>query len=577
MLLKRSQKLGDLLVEQGLISEDDLTLARESQKSGGRRLGETLVDMSIVSANTLVNAIAAQLGVKGCTLRHGLIDPKVAQVLDPEEARRLKVLPLFLVVGRLTVAMAEPQSLPTIDRLAALTGCQINPVLALESNIIEYGEKYKQSEVTVESFMTSLTDADVEVVERVTVEEQSDTEIDRMIEGSPIVNLVNLALLTAIRHDASDIHVEPDRKRTRIRYRVDGVLQELMTPPPGTHAAVVSRIKVIGKMDISEKRLPQEGRVHIVAEGRDIDLRISSMPTILGEKVVLRILDPKKLNVTLESLGFEGEGLDQFQRMLHCPHGLVLVTGPTGSGKTTTLYCALDQLKDYGVNVVTVEDPVEYQLELVNQIQVNEPIGLSFPRVLRSILRQDPDIILVGEIRDTETARVAVQAALTGHLVLSTLHTNTSPGAVARLSDMGIEPYLLASALNGAAAQRLVRKNCPECLASYYPSETALRDAGREGDVRRIYRKGEGCNHCNQTGFRGRVAAFEVMLVDDELRELIHREASEEDIKRHLWQRGWQDLRAYGLQLADRGIAPLEEVLRVTHIESDTRVRAETA
>ncbi|MBU0641576.1 MAG: Flp pilus assembly complex ATPase component TadA [Planctomycetes bacterium] len=574
MLLKRSQKLGDMLVEQGVISEDDLQRALDSQKTGHKRLGETLVAMKVVNANTLVNAIARQVGVNGCTIRHGLVDPKAVQLIEREDAKRFKVLPLFLVENTLTVAMAEPQSLPAIDHLAQTAGHQINPVLALESNIAEYQDKYMGPQVNVESFLTSLTESDVEVVERETDEEAS-AEIDRMIDGSPIVNLVNLAFLTAIRHNASDIHVEPDRHSTRIRYRIDGILQELMTPPAGMHAAVVSRIKVIGKMDISEKRLPQEGRVHVVAEGRDIDLRVSTMPTILGEKVVIRILDRSKLNVSLEQLGLDGPELDEFQTMLRKPHGLALVTGPTGSGKTTTLYCAIDQIKDFGRNVLTVEDPVEYQLDLVNQIQINDGIGLTFPRALRSILRQDPDVILVGEIRDAETARVAVQAALTGHIVLSTLHTNTSPGAVVRMIDMGIEPYLLASALNGAVAQRLVRRNCPACIASYYPSEAALRDADRVDDVRRVYKKGEGCSKCHQTGFSGRVAVYEVMAVDEGLRHLIHDEVGEEELKDHLRQRNWRDLRANGLRLAERGMATLEEVLRVTHVETDTRVRAE--
>lgn len=577
MLVKRSQKLGDTLIEQGLINEEDLQRALEAQRGGSKRLGETLVDLGIVSANSLVTAIGRQLGVKSCTLRHGLIDPKAVQLLDPDEGKTIKALPLFVVEGKLTVAMAEPQSLPAIDRLAQLTGCEINPVLALEDNIAEYQEKYHTSQVNVESFLTSLTESDVEVVEREAVDDDPSREIDRMIDGSPIVNLVNLAILTAIRHNASDIHIEPDRNATRIRYRIDGVLHQLMSPPAGMHAAIVSRVKVIGKMDISEKRLPQEGRVHVVAEGRHIDLRISTMPTLLGEKVVIRILDRSKLAVSLEELGFEGEALDRFQQMLRKPHGLVLVTGPTGSGKTTTLYCALDQLKDGGRNVLTVEDPVEYQLDLVNQIQINEQIGLTFPRALRSILRQDPDIVLVGEIRDTETARVAIQAALTGHMVLSTLHTNSSPGAVVRLIDMGVEPYLLASALNGVVAQRLVRKNCTDCMASYYPSEAALRDAGRAGDVRRIYRKGEGCSKCNQTGFVGRIAAFEIMYVDDHVRELVHRAEGEDELRKYLRQIGWCDLRENGLQIADRGIAPLEEVLRVTHEETDTRVRAEQA
>ncbi len=574
-MLKRTQRLGSVLVEQGLITADELESALNAQKGGNKRLGETLVGMGIVTAPTLVNAIANQIGVDGCVLRHGLIDPKVVALVDYDEAQRLKVLPMFLVEGTLTVAMAEPQSLPTIDRLAQMTNTRINPVLALEPNILEYLEKYSKPHVSVESFMTSLTESDVEVVERETEEEENSRDIDRMIDGSPIVNLVNLAILTAIRHNASDIHVEPDRNGTRIRYRIDGMLQQLMKPPSGMHAAIVSRIKVIGKMDISEKRLPQEGRVHVVAEGRDIDLRVSTMPTILGEKVVIRILDRERLNVTLEQLGFEGPGLERFLAGLRRPHGLVLVTGPTGSGKTTTLYCALDQLKEYGRNVVTVEDPVEYQLDLVNQVQITDGIGLTFPRVLRSVLRQDPDVILVGEIRDGETARVGIQAALTGHVVLSTLHTNTAVGAVARLLDMGIEPYLLASALNSVVAQRLVRKNCPHCLVSYYPSPTALADADRSGRSRQIYRKGEGCSKCHQTGFSGRVAVFEIMTVNDNVRDLIHAGAGEDQIRTHLQQAGWQTIREHGLQLADRGLSTLEEVLRVTHIETIARVRAE--
>ena len=563
-----------MLIEKGMISPEDLERALESQKSTNKRLGELLVELNIVSAATLVQAVAQQLGLSGCVLRHGLIDPKAAKLVEYEEARRLRVLPMFLVEGTLTVAMAEPQSLPAIDHIAQLTGYPVNPVLALESNILEYLDKYMRAKVSVETFLTSLTTSDIEVVEREPDDDVS-RDIDQMVDGSPIVNLVNLAILTAVRNSASDIHVEPDRTGTRIRYRVDGLLQQLMKPPAGMHSAIVSRIKVIAKMDISERRLPQEGRVHVKAEGRDVDLRISTMPTILGEKVVIRILDRQRINVTLEDLGFEGARLDTFHLMLRKPHGLILVTGPTGSGKTTTLYCALDRIKEYGRNVITVEDPVEYQLDLVNQIQIADAIGLSFPRALRSILRQDPDVILVGEIRDSETARVAVQAALTGHVVLSTLHTNTSIGAITRLLDMGIEPYLLASALNGAIAQRLVRKSCKHCRVSYYPSESALEDAGRATQTRQVYRKGEGCSKCNYTGFSGRTAAFELMTVDDIVRGMIQARSGEDLIREHLSKHGWTDLREHGLQIADRGIAPLEEVLRVTHLETDVRVKAE--
>ena len=569
MALQRVNKLGrDLLVE-GAITEEQLRAALREQERSGERLGEVLVNMEAITPGRLIGVLARRLGVKGCHLRHGLIDPKVARLLQREEAERLGVMPMFLVRGRLTVAMSEPQSLPTIDRLAKLLGCEVNPVLALESNIAEFSAKYLSQEVNVESFLVSLQESDVEVVERESVDEGPVADLDRMVEGSPIINLVNLAMLTAIRDGASDIHVEPDKKGTRIRYRLDGVLRELMAPPQGMHAAIVSRIKVIGKMDIAEKRLPQEGRVHIVAEGREIDLRVSSMPTILGEKVVLRILDKANLNVRLEALGFRSEMLGGVKRILTQPHGIVLVTGPTGSGKTTTLYSALDLLRDGERNLVTVEDPVEYQMDMVNQIQANDSIGLTFARALRSILRQDPDVILVGEIRDAETARVAVQAALTGHLVLSTLHTNDAPGAVVRLSDMGLEHYLIASALNGVIAQRLARTICKSCRARYFPPKPLLEQVGWVGpgyETLNLYH-GEGCRQCHDSGYRGRMGIYEIMEMDPTLRELIHRRADESQIRAHLQGKGWLSLREEGLTLAKKGVTTLEEILRVTHAD----------
>jgi type II secretory ATPase GspE/PulE/Tfp pilus assembly ATPase PilB-like protein len=390
-----------------------------------------------------------------------------------------------------------------------------------------------------------------------------------MVAGSPIINLVNVALLTAVRDKASDIHIEPDKKGTRIRYRIDGVLRDLMKPPPGIHGAIVSRVKIIGKMDIAEKRLPQEGRVRIVAEGRDIDLRVSSMPTLLGEKLVLRILDKSNLKVRMEDLGMRAEGMARFQKMLKQPHGLVLVTGPTGSGKTTTLYSALELLRSPELNIVTVEDPVEYQLELINQIHVQDSIGLSFARALRSILRQDPDVIMVGEIRDEETARVAVQAALTGHLVLATLHTNDAPSAVARLLDMSIESYLLSSAINGVVAQRLTRTICPHCATKYYPDENVLFDAGLSEKGGRAFRKGIGCTQCHDSGFQGRMGVYEVMEVTPEMRRMIHRGAPSHELRDKMRESGCLTLREEGVMLAIAGTTSLEEVLGVTHSEGE--------
>ena len=568
-------RIGEALVQEGLLTEQQLKKALLEQQTSGRPLGEMLIEQNVISGAVLVQTLARNLGVQGCQLRHGLIDPLVFKLLGADEAERLLAVPMFKVHGTLTVAMTEPQSLPKIDRLRQLTGCKVRPILALEANVREFIKKYAAGETSVDAFLTSLADSDVEVVERESVDEGPTTDLDKMVAGSPIINLVNVALLTAVRDKASDIHIEPHKNGTRIRYRIDGVLRDLMKPPAGMHAAIVSRIKVIGKMDIAEKRLPQEGRVHILAEGREIDLRVSSMPTLLGEKLVVRILDKSNLHVRLEDLGFRAEALASFKRMLNQPHGLVLVTGPTGSGKTTTLYSALDLLRSPELNIVTIEDPVEYQLDLINQTHVHDAVGLSFARALRSILRQDPDVIMVGEIRDEETARVAVQAALTGHLVLATLHTNDAPGAVARLLDMNIEPYLLSSALNGVVAQRLARSICQGCATKYYPTERELADAGLADKVNRAFRKGGGCQQCHDSGFAGRFGIYEVMEVTPELRRMVHKAAPSHELRQEFKRHGGRTLREEGVAKALEGMSSLEEILRVTHSEDTGPVEEE--
>ncbi|MFK7883797.1 MAG: GspE/PulE family protein [Phycisphaerales bacterium] len=571
----RPRMVGEVLLSEGLISEDQLSRALSEQRSSGVRLGEMLVGQGVISGSTLVQSLAKSLGVKGVLLRHGLIDPSLIQLIGSEEAERMLAIPLFRVHNTLTVAMAEPQSLPSVDRLRELTGFEIRPVLALENNILEFVRKYAGGDVDVDAFLTSLAESDIEVVERERVDDGPSTDLDQMVDGSPIVNLVNVALLTAVKDKASDIHIEPDKAGTRVRYRIDGSLRDLMKPPSGIHAAVVSRVKIIGKMDIAEKRLPQEGRVRIMAEGREIDLRVSSIPTLLGEKLVIRVLDKENLHVRMEDLGFRTEALDTFKRILRQPHGLVLVTGPTGSGKTTTLYSALDLLRSPEHNIVTVEDPVEYQLDMVNQIQVHEMIGLTFARTLRSILRQDPDIIMVGEIRDEETARVAVQAALTGHGVLATLHTNDAPGAVARLVDMGVEPYLLSSAINGVVAQRLARTICPSCTTKYYPSEQVLLDAGVPSMTGRAFRKGGGCVECHDTGFRGRLGIYELMEVTPSIRRMIYAGAPSHELRDALRENKQIGLREEGVQLALDLKTSLEEILRVTHSDEEVAESAE--
>ncbi|MHC4106893.1 MAG: GspE/PulE family protein [Planctomycetota bacterium] len=562
-------RVGEALVEEGVLSAEQLEQALALQSSKGVRLGELLVSEGMINPTVLVRTLSKFLGVRGVVLRHGLMDPALLKLIGEEEAARLKVMPMFKVHDTMTVAMAEPQALPVLDTLRRLANCKIRSVLALEANINEFIAKYAGGNADIDDFLATLTDSDVEVVERETVDEGPATDLDQMVAGSPIVNLVNMAILTAVQDGASDIHIEPDRRGTRVRYRIDGILRELMHPPPGMHAAIISRAKVMGKMDVAEKRLPQEGRIRIVAERREIDLRVSSMPTLLGEKMVIRILDKENLSIRLDSLGFRPEALAAFQRVLRQPHGLGLVTGPTGSGKTTTLYSALDLLRSPELNIVTVEDPVEYQLDFVNQVQVHEAIGVTFARALRSILRQDPDIIMVGEIRDEETARVGVQAALTGHLVLATLHTNDAPGAVARLLDMGIEPYLLSSALNGVVAQRLVRTLCSACVTKYYPSEQVLHDAGLADETGLAFSKGAGCQQCHNSGFRGRCGIYEVMEITPALRRLVHKAAPSHVLRDKLRETGVKSLREEGVHLAMKARSSLEEVLRATHTDDE--------
>jgi len=562
-------RIGDVLVEEGYLTAHQLRKALAEQKRTGKFLGEMLAEKGLVTAEKILSALSRRLGVRGCQLRNGVVDPALLDLIGEEEAIRLKALPMFRVRDTLTVAMAEPQSLPSIDRLCRITGCDIRPVLALENQIVEFIRSCSAPATGIESILEGIGDSDIEVMQGEEAGGIALTDLDKAVDDSPVVNLVNMVLLRAVKDGASDIHIEPDKKATRIRYRIDGVLRDLMKPPVGMHAAVTSRVKVTGRMDIAEKRLPQEGRVRINADGREIDLRISSMPTVLGEKIVIRILDKARLKVRLEDLGFRPETLESFLAMLRRPYGLVLVTGPTGSGKTTTLYSALGLIRSPEYNIVTVEDPVEYQLDLINQIQVKESIGMTFARALRSILRQDPDVIMVGEIRDEETARVAVQAALTGHLVLATLHTNDAPGAVSRLVDMGVEPYLLSGALNGVVAQRLVRTVCPSCSEPYHPETEVLKKAGLAGRPEQAFVRGNGCPNCHGSGFTGRTGIYEVMEMFPELRRLIRRGVSSHEIRDRWIEGGGVTLRQEGVMVALSGRTSLEEALGVTHGEGD--------
>ncbi len=567
-LLSHAIRMGQMLVQDGHLSEEQLNQVLIRQRSSRKKLGELLVEEKLVSEAAVLECLSRRLGLPWVILRPGLIDPKVVDSIDKELAEKHIILPLFKVNEVLTLAMSEPQSLLVVDDLERNTGMKIQPVIGLANNIQDNIKKYFAQNVKIDNFVASLHDAEVELVEKEAIDENIIVDLSEMTDGSPVVNLVNMTMVQAVKEGASDIHIEPDKTCVHIRYRIDGMLHDLMTPPKEWHAAIVSRIKVIGQMDIAEKRVPQEGRIHILTDGREIDLRLSSMPTILGEKIVMRILDKSNLQLDLDKLGYSPEMVMAFRRMLSKPHGLLLVTGPTGSGKTTTLYSALDLLRCKEKNIITIEDPVEYQLELVNQIQVNDLVGLTFARALRSVLRQDPDIVMLGEIRDEETAKVAIQAALTGHLVLSTLHTNDSPGAVTRLINMGIEPYLLASSLVGVIAQRLLRTICPKCKTTYFPDESLLDEIGWEGPRNRAFHRGQGCTLCHDSGFKGRRAICEVLELTGTLREMILRRPSANELRQYMRKRGkWHDLKHEGILCVEQGVTSIEEMMRVCFIE----------
>jgi type IV pilus assembly protein PilB len=559
------KKMGEILVEQKAITEEQCQEALRIQKKTGKLLGEILVRENMVSEEDMLEILSRQFGLPHVWLRKGLVDPKIVRIIPKEKAKLYNVIPMFRVFNDLTVATADPQAIFVFDELAKLTKCNLHPVLCRGTDILQAIEEYYAEEVRITDFLSELDENEIQLVENNL--DQDYQEIEEMAEGSPIINLVNLIILKAIKDRASDIHIEPDRTKFRVRYRIDGVMYEVMTPKLDLHPAVVSRLKIMAKLDIAERRLPQDGRIQVYIEGRSVDLRFSSLPGIFGEKVVLRILDKKGAILDLNTLGFNKETLEHFKKLLLKPLGLILVTGPTGSGKTTTLYSAINFLNSIEKNVVTIEDPVEYQLDIINQNQVDESIGLTFPRILKHTLRQDPDIVMVGEIRDKATAEIAVQASLTGHLVLSTLHTNDSASTATRLIDMGIEPYLISSSLAGVIAQRLVRTVCPECKSTYVPSRSLLEEMGwnEEKGIRLV--KGKGCPACYDSGYKGRMGIFELMTADAELKSLLLRNPSVEEIREFQQTAGRSSLRQEGLAKARENQTTLEEVFRAVYVE----------
>ncbi len=557
--------LGEQLVGARLITAEELAAALEKQSKSKGRLGEVLVELGFVAEEQILPFIQRQLNLPAVKLREGLIDPKVVHLIPRPKAEAFHAIALFKVRDTLTVAMSDPQNLQQIDELERLVRLRVRPVFALRASIDRMIQRCYEEGFQVDAVTADLDEHAVELQpDAVDVDLSS---VESLVDGSPIINLVNYFILQAIRQGASDIHIEPSRQYSVVRFRVDGQLREVLRPRRDIHPAIVSRIKVMGKMDIAEHRLPQDGRLHVSVEGREIDLRISTLPTVLGEKVVLRVLDRRRLTFNLDALGIPTDRLATVKQLLAKPYGLLLVTGPTGSGKTTTLYSALELIKSVHRNIVTVEDPVEYQIEQVNQVQVDEATSLTFANALRAILRQDPDVIMVGEIRDTETAQVAVQAALTGHLVLSTLHTNDSASAVTRLIDMGVAPYKLAASLIGVIAQRLVRTICPDCRTHYYPSAELLQSIHYQGDYRRSFARGAGCPKCHDTGFKGRVGIYEVLSGGAEFRRLIAEGASLDAIRAWYRSQGGRTLFEEGVRLAEQEVTSLDEVMRVAFME----------
>jgi type IV pilus assembly protein PilB len=565
-----SRRLGDLLVAEGLLTQADLSRAVAEQKGSGDRLGSILIRLNLLTENQLIGFLSRQYGIPSIALSELEVDPDVLKLVPAQMAKKYEVLPVKRVGNTLTIAMADPTNVFAVDDVAFMTNLQVSPVVASQRAIrkaLERSYEAKPSPFTeiVAELEGEAPDAQVAGDEE--VEAAGDiVELKESAEEAPVVRLVNMILVDAIRRGASDIHLEPYEKVFRVRFRIDGVLHEIMTPPKRLEPALGSRVKIMASLDIAERRLPQDGRIKLRYMTREIDLRVSTLPTIFGEKTVMRILDKEALQLDLTRLGFDQSSLEHFQRAVQSPHGMILITGPTGSGKTTTLYSAIHSVNSPHVNIMTVEDPVEYNLKGVNQVQVNEEIGRTFGATLRSFLRQDPDVILVGETRDLETAQIGIRAALTGHLVLTTLHTNDCPSTIARLLDMGIPPFLVSSSLQLILAQRLARKVCPACREPYEMDEDSLAPYGHvtEGRGRCTLFTGKGCPTCNFTGMKGRVAIYQVMPITPEIRDLILRNASAAEIRDLAQSQGMKTLRQAGLRKVIEGVTTVEEVVRVT-------------
>ncbi|WP_026475845.1 GspE/PulE family protein [Alkaliphilus transvaalensis] len=553
----KNKRLGDLLIDAGLITVEQLEKVLQMQKSTGKKLGEILIDEGFLQEGQIIEVLEFQLGIPHLDLKKYRIQTEIPRLISERLAKRHNLIPIKKDGEKLLVAMADPLNIFAIDDVKIATGLEITPAIATRQNIEDAIARYYGKESAEEAIKDFRREYDIEGIED--LENSSYTEVN----NAPMVRLVNSFIKQAVKLKASDIHIEPSENNLRIRYRIDGDLQEIMTIGKSAHLAVVSRIKIIGKMDIAEKRLPQDGRVEMIVDNKPIDMRISVLPTVFGEKVVIRLLDRSSFVLSKSQLGFTEENLNVFEKIIKKPYGIILVTGPTGSGKTTTLYAALKELNAINRNIVTVEDPVEYRLGGINQVQVNNKAGLTFAAGLRAILRQDPDVIMIGEIRDSETAQIAVRASITGHLVLSTMHTNDTASTVTRLLDMGIEPYLVSSSVVGIIAQRLIKKVCDSCSYTYISNPSEKELLGLTDDIELV--KGKGCNMCNYSGYKGRQAVQEIMPVDETIRKLVDDRASIDVIRRASFNQGLTSLRENCKQLVLDGTTTVEELIRIAY------------
>jgi type IV pilus assembly protein PilB len=564
--MANTNRLGELLVREKLISLAQLRAAQDEQQRSGANLGYTLAKLGYISDNEITNFLSQQYRVPTVNLEEYEIDAEILKLVSREQCEKQRVIPVSRAGSSLIVAMADPTNLNAIDDLKFLTSYNIEPVIASEQAILAAVEKYYNVGPSYEDVMAGFDEGEIEVTGD--VEDVNLLELEKASEDAPVVRLCNMILLNAIKKGASDIHIEPYEKKLRVRYRIDGVLNEEMTPPLKLKAAIASRIKIMASLDIAERRLPQDGRIKLkLGKGREMDYRVSILPTLWGEKIVMRLLDKGNLQLDMSKLGFDPKPLEDFLWAVHQPWGMTLVTGPTGSGKTTTLYSALSDLNQPGHNISTAEDPVEYNLHGINQVQMQDSIGLNFAMALRSFLRQDPDILMVGEIRDFETAEIAVKAALTGHMVLSTLHTNDAPATISRLLNMGVEPFLITASVNLVLAQRLARKICADCKApapKVDPEFMKTMGLSPEQISKAQIMKGTGCRTCNNTGYKGRVALYEVMRFNDALKDMVLQGGSTAELKAAAIKAGMVTLRASGLLKVLAGVTTLEEVGRVT-------------